>query len=194
MRRTVLLLIAAASLAAGQQIVQFKDHVIDGNAKGGYAVIITDLNKDGNPDVIGISQGIPDLTWYENPTWQPHVIVKDMPGQINLAAYDIDGDGIPELAFENGFAMQQAKSPGYVWLLAHQGDPREPWKTYKIDQFPTSHHIAWADIDGDGKKELINAPLIGETNAAPGYEGKTPLFFYRVPKDWSGPWKREVID
>jgi len=194
MRRTVLLLIAAASLAAGQQIVQFKDHVIDGNAKGGYAVIITDLNKDGKPDVIGISQGIPDLTWYENPTWQPHVIVKDMPGQINLAAYDIDGDGIPELAFENGFAMQQAKSPGYVWLLAHQGDPREPWKTYKIDQFPTSHHIAWADIDGDGKKELINAPLIGETNAAPGYEGKTPLFFYRVPKDWSGPWKREVID
>ena len=45
-----------------------------------------------------------------------------------------------------------------VWLARHQGDPRQPWKVEKIDKFPTSHHIAWADLDGDGKKELINAP------------------------------------
>lgn len=194
MFRTLLPLALLASLAAGQQVVQFKDHVIEANAKGGYAVIVTDLNKDGKPDVIGISQQIPDLTWYENPTWQPHVIVKDMLGQVNLAAYDIDGDGIPEIALESGFAMQQARSPGLVWLLSHQGDPREPWKSIKLDAFPTSHHIAWADVDGDGKKELINAPLVGDTNAAPKYEGKTPLFFYRIPKDWSSPWKRQTID
>jgi hypothetical protein len=185
MRRTILpqtmsLLVTAAGLAAGQQIVQFKDHVIEANEKGGYAVIVADINKDGKPDVIGISQQIPDLTWYENPSWQPHVMVKDMPGQVNLAAYDIDGDGIPELAVESGFAMQQGKSPGLVWLISHMGDP-------------TSHHIAWADLDGSGKKQLINAPLVGESNVAPKYEGKTPLFFYRVPKDWSGPWKRETI-
>jgi hypothetical protein len=193
MRRTLLLLLTVAGLAAAQQVVQFKDHVIEANAKGGYAVIVTDLNKDGKPDVIGISQQIPDLTWYENPGWQPHVIVKDMPGQVNLAAYDIDGDGIPELALENGFAMQQAKSPGLVWLLQHQGDPREPWKANKVDAFPTSHHIAWADLFGDGHKVLINAPLVGETNVAPKYEGKTPLFFYRTPKDLGGPWHRETI-
>jgi hypothetical protein len=189
----MLLLIAAAGLAAAQQVVQFKDHVVEANARGGYAVLVADLNKDGKPDIIGISQQIPDLTWYENPTWTPHVIVKDMRGQVNLAIHDIDGDGIPELALENGFAMQQDRSPGYVWLLAHQGDPRELWKATKVDEFPTSHHIAWADVDGDGKKELINAPLVGATNKGPKYEGPTPLFFYRVPKDWSGPWKRETI-
>jgi hypothetical protein len=193
MRRTLLLLVTAAGIAAAQQVVQFKDHVIEANAKGGYAVIVTDINKDGKPDVIGISQQLPDLTWYENPTWQPHVIMKDTLGQVNLAAYDIDGDGIPEIALESGFAMQQAKSPGLVWLLQHVGDPREPWKSTKLDAFPTSHHIAWADVDGDGKKELINAPLVGDTNAAPKYEGKTPLFFYRVPKDWSSDWKRQTI-
>jgi len=194
MRRTLLLLVTAAGIAAAQQVVQFKDHVIEANAKGGYAVIVTDINKDGKPDVIGISQQLPDLTWYENPTWQPHVIVKDLLGQVNLAAYDIDGDGIPEIALESGFAMQQAKSPGLVWLVQHVGDPREPWKSTKLDAFPTSHHIAWADVDGDGKKELINAPLVGDTNAAPKYEGKTPLFFYHVPKDWSSDWKRQTVD
>ena len=97
MRRSLLLLVTAACLAAGQQIVQFKDHVIEANAKGGYAVIVTDINKDGKPDVIGISQQMPDLNWYENPTWQPHLMVKDMLGQVNLAAYDVDGDGITDI-------------------------------------------------------------------------------------------------
>jgi hypothetical protein len=193
MRRSLLLLVTVAGLAAAQQIVQFKDHTIEANAKGGYAVIVADINKDGKPDVIGISQQMPDLNWYENPGWQPHTIVKDVMGQVNIAAYDIDGDGIPELAMESGFAMQQAKSPGLLWLLSHVGDPREPWKSAKVDAYPTTHHVAWADIDGDGKKELINAPLVGPTNAAPAFEGKTPLFWYRTPKDWSGEWKRQTV-
>ena len=133
MRRTLLLLLSVAGLAAAQQIVQFKDHTIEANEKGGYAVLVIDVNKDGKPDVIPISQQIPDFSWYENPGWEKHVMVPDMPGQVNLAAYDIDGDGIPEFAVESGFAMQQAKSPGLVWLVAHQGDPREPWKSSKVD-------------------------------------------------------------
>ena len=57
--------------------------------------------------------------------------------------------------------MVGAKSQGVVWLLKHQGDPRQPWQATKIDALTTSHHLGWADVDGDGKKELINAPLIG---------------------------------
>ena len=194
MLRLLSLVALTAWLAAGQQIVQFKDHVIENNEPGGYALIVVDVNKDGKPDVIGVSQQVPDLKWYENPGWQPHVMVRDMLGQVNLAAYDIDGDGIPEIALESGFAMQQAKSPGNMYVLSHVGDPREPWKATKVDAYPTTHHVAWADIDGDGKKELINAPLVGPTNEGPKFEGKTPLFYYHVPQDWtSGPWKRETI-
>ena len=108
-----------------------------------------------------MTQRVTDLAWYENPTWERHVMVKDMTSMVNLAAADIDGDGIPEVAIQNEFSMVAAKSPGLVWLLRHQGDPRGPGRRRKIDQLITSHHIAWADVDGDGKKELINAPLIG---------------------------------
>jgi hypothetical protein len=79
--------------------------------------------------------------------------------------------------------------------LHHQGDPREPWKISKVDQMITSHHIAWADVDGDGKKELINAPLIGPKSVAPKYnEDKVSLVYYHVPKDLDGDWKRLTID
>jgi len=114
MFRTGLLIAIAAGLAPAQQAVQFQEHVIEADIPNGFAVLVTDVNHDGKPDVIGVSQRKADLTWYENPTWEPHVIVSNLLGQVNIAAYDIDSDGIPELAFESGFAMQQAKSPGLV--------------------------------------------------------------------------------
>ncbi|MBI3666442.1 MAG: VCBS repeat-containing protein, partial [Acidobacteria bacterium] len=83
---------------------------------------------------------------------------------------------------------------GLLWMLQHQGDPRRPWKAIKIDALTTSHHVGWADVDGDGKKELINAPLIGPQALAPRYEDRVPLVYYRIPKDWTSEWKRETID
>jgi hypothetical protein len=148
-----------------------------------------DVNRDGKPDVIGVSQRVPELAWYENPTWERHVMADGLAAIVNVAAADIDGDGIPEVAFESGFAMAPASSEGLVWVARHDGDPRGRWKTEQIDKFPTSHHIAWADVDGDGNKELINAPLVGAKSAAPTYDqDKAPLFFYR-----QGDWKRHTI-
>ena len=160
MRRSLVLLIVLTGNAAAQQVVQFKDHVIEANIPGGYAVGIVDLNHDGKPDVIGLSQAVKDLSWYENPGWTPHIMAKDLPGLVNMAFYDIDHDGIPEVAVESAFSMQPSKSEGIVSLLSHQGDPTGVWKIDHVDSITTSHHIAWADLEGNGKKELINAPLI----------------------------------
>jgi hypothetical protein len=186
MRLTISLLLAMR--LAGQ--VRFRDQVIEAKIPGGYAVLVTDLNKDGRPDVIGLTSRITELAWYENPTWQRHVMIKDQTGLVNLAAHDLDGDGIPELAIETEFSMVAAKSQGLVWILEHQGDPRQPWKSRKIDALITSHHVGWADIDGDGKKELINAPLIGPKGLAPTYDQDlVPLVYYHASD-----WKRRVID
>ena len=188
----VLPLVAGVSLSASPPArgrVEFRPHVIDAKVPGGYAVAVADMNKDGKPDVIGVTQRIPELAWHENPTWQRHVIADGMPAIVNLAAEDIDGDGIPEVAVENAFAMVPAKSEGIVWLLRHQGDPRKRWKEQRLDAFSTSHHLTWADIDGDGKKELINAPLVGPKGLAPTYDqDKASLFWYGQDR-----WERRVI-
>ena len=186
--RLPLFCVLAAALCPAAE-VSFRHHVIEPKIPGGYAVMVVDLNKDGRPDVVGLTSRITELAWYENPTWERHVLVSDMTGLVNMAAYDIDGDGIPELAIENAFSMVAAKSEGLVWLLEHDGDPRRPWKPRKIDALATSHHLAWADVDGDGKKELINAPLIGPKALAPAYEDNVPLVFYRTAD-----WKRRLID
>jgi len=175
-----------ALTAAGP--VRFVEHTIATGLKGGYQVVIADLNHDGKPDIIALASGMPDLVWYENPTWERHVIASGFSRMINCAAWDADGDGIPEIVLASGFENQAKNSAGIVTLLRHEGDPRGPWKTTEIDRLTTSHRLRWADIYGDGKKVLINAPLTGAHAEAPEYRDHTPLVFYRP-----GEWKRELI-
>jgi FG-GAP repeat len=197
-RWSVVVLLASGSLlkAADRDLTptQFRSHVIESKIPGGYALLVTDINNDRRPDVIGLSTRMTELAWYENPNWDRHVFIREMNGLVNMAAHDLDGDGLPELALESEFSMVAAKSQGFVWLLRQRGDPRQPWQAVKIDTLTTSHHLAWADIDGDGKKELINAPLIGPNALAPKYEDRVPLVYYRAPQEPQSEWKRLLID
>jgi hypothetical protein len=196
MKLKLFAIIAAASAvvtvslhgAAPAGPVEFVAHDIDANFRGGYSVSVADFNKDGKLDVIANSLAAPDLAWYENPSWERHVIAPETQ-IVNQAMADLDGDGIPEIAFQSSFAMQAANSKGLNWIAHANGDPRQPWKVEKIDEFPTSHHVAWADLEGDGKKELINAPLIGAASLAPTYDQDKASVFWYSPKDW----KRHVV-
>ncbi|MEZ5286321.1 MAG: VCBS repeat-containing protein [Vicinamibacterales bacterium] len=177
--------VVALSGAPAAGPVRFTPHDIDANVRGGYAVAVADFDKNGTLDVIANSLSINEVAWYENPGWARHVIVPDVRQIVNQAMADVDGDGIPEIAFQSAFAMQPGKSEGLNWIATHQGDPRQPWKVERVDAFPTSHHVAWADLDGDGTRELVNAPLIGPTGMAPTYDQDKASIFWYSPKDWA---------
>ena len=172
--------------------MHFREHTIATGLKGGYQVVPFDVNHDGKIDLIAVASGMTDLVWYENPgpgkqVWERHVIASNLPRMINVAAADLDG--IPTLVLAYEFSMEAGKSIGIVAVLTSQGDPRQPWKMTEIDRLPTSHRLRWANIDGSGKKVLINAPLTGSKAAPPDFHGHVPLVFYRP-----GEWKRELID
>lgn len=172
-----------------QTSLAFKEHIIANDLRGGYHVAIADLNRDGRPDIIALAAGGPDLVWYENPGWERHVLISGLRSMINCAPGDPGPDGIPDIAVEWEFANDAAKSLGKVGILHHDGDPRQPWKLQQFDAIPTSHRLRWADIDGSGKKVLINAVLTGLRAVPPTYTGAhAPLVLYRP-----GEWKRELI-
>jgi hypothetical protein len=173
--------------------LSFGEHVLATDLKGGYQVVAADINHDGYIDLIALASGLPDLLWFENPgtkggEWKRHVIVSGQKHMINCAAYDYDGDGVPEIALATEFANEAKNSIGIVSILHHQGDPREPWSITEIDRLTTSHRLRWADVDGSGKKVLVNAPLTGAKAEAPDYRDAAPLVFYRP-----GEWKRQLI-
>jgi hypothetical protein len=168
--------------------IQFAAHTIATGLTGGYHVVVADLNHAGKPDIIALADGLSELVWYENPGWQRHVIVSGRSHMINLAAADVDGDGIPELLLADGFEMNPLASAGNVWLLHHKGDPREPWDMRLIDQLPTSHRLRVAKMGTHGEVAFINAPLAGLKSVAPDYQDHISLSLYRP-----GAWKRELV-
>jgi len=179
---------AALSGTAVATPAGFAEHTIATSLTGGYQVVVSDVNHDGKPDLIALASGMSELVWFENPDWKRHVLVQNVPGPINCAAADIDGDGIPEIALAYGFATDPSKSAGIVSILKHEGEVTRPWRMTEIDRLPTAHRLRWADIDGDGKKALVNAPLAGAAAKPPDYRGSVPLVVYRPPS-----WNRETI-
>ena len=169
------LLLLALPLAAAD----FTAHTIASDLKGGYQVVVADMNHDGRPDLIALGSGMSELVWYENPGWQRHVIAGGFSRMINCV---VVGD---EIVVASEFSNEATKSMGVVSVLHRDGDT---WKAREIDRLPTSHRLRTADIDGSGQTVVINAALTGAAATGPEYRGQTPLVYY-VP----GEWKRRVI-
>lgn len=155
--------------------------------KMGYQLVAVDLNRDHRPDLIVVDEKGTELAWFENPTWERHVLVADVPRTINLDVYDYDGDGIPEIAIGYHFETTPERSIGNVAILKSGPDPRQPWTMREIDRVPTVHRIRWIDEKGDGKKVLLVAPMIGAKAKAPEYADHVPVYVYRP-----GEWKRRI--
>jgi len=169
----------------------FYPHVVATGLRGGYQVVATDMNKDGKVDLIGLGSQNPELIWYENPYWTPHVITREAARMVNVTADDLDGDGIPELALAYEFSQNSTQNPGKIAILtATNKDPRELWTFKQIDELNmTSHRVRFLTING--QKLLASAPII-TNETTDGFANSnhtvTPLHIYRPPA-----WKRETV-
>jgi hypothetical protein len=179
---------AFAASAQHWNTAHFVAHELATGLVDGYQIVVADLNRDGRPDLLPVASGLSDLAWYENPTWERHVMTDGLTRPENVDVFDLDGDGIPEVGLASGFSQSPMTSAGVVSILRHQGDPAERWSATEIDRIPTSHRVGWADIDGTGRKVLVNAPLVGANAEAPDFRAETPLVLYRP-----GGWERELI-
>jgi hypothetical protein len=172
--------------AGNMGMPQFRETTIATGLKGGYQVIAADLNHDGRPDLVALASDMPELVWYENPGWQRHVIAGNLSRMINLVV--LEQDSRPVIVLAAGFSNEAKKSPGTVFVLEPRGDTRDTWNIREIDRLPTSHRLRLADIDGSGRKVVVNAPLTGAETGGPDYRGHTPLVYYRPDA-----WRRELI-
>src|SRR5579864_7590022 len=88
----------------------FRAHTIATDLTGGYQVAPCDVNHDGKIDLIALASGMTELVWFENPTWERHVIARNLHGMINLAAINTGADGIPDIVLAHEFSPQASKS------------------------------------------------------------------------------------
>jgi hypothetical protein len=194
-----LLLVLLSFCACGAvQVPAFRRVILDDDFPGGYQVKVADIDGDGRPDVVALGEGRPgQIAWYKNPSWKRYPIsVEGTKENVDLAVHDIDGDGQVEIAVASDFRFSDSSYGGTISWLKRRATLDEPWSIHRIDAEPTAHRIRWADVDGDGRKELIAAPLLGRGAKPPGYEEPPArLVLYRIPGgNVQGAWSKEVID
>lgn len=190
----VLLTAAASGSAAGP--IEFEVQEIQRDFGVGYAVLVEDVNGDRKPDILAINPT--QAVWYENPGWQKQVILDGATRKDNVcfAAYDVDRDGHLDLAIGADWQPRNTDSGGSLQWITRQGASGVQWRMTPIGEEPTLHRIRWADVDGDGRKELIVVPLHGRQTKPPDWNGQgARILVYRIPKDPTrDAWQPEVAD
>jgi len=168
----------------------FVEHTVATGLRGGYHVTAADINKDGKTDLLAVATGAKvDLVWFENPSWTPHVMASGFPSMINADAHDVDKDGYPEIVLQSGFSTTPAKGDGRMILLTKGADVNAPWTAKEFDRMPSVHRVRWMDVEGNGRKIVVNAPLGGVKGAAPDYKDKVGIYAYDPAKGYT----RDVI-
>ncbi len=180
-------LLADVRLPAQDDLPRFRERVISKAVKFGYQLVAADLNGDGKKDLIAVDERATEVAWFENPTWERHVLATNVPRPLNAACCDIDGDGVPEVVLAYRFETSPEQSVGNVVLLTHGKDVRQPWTAREIDRVPTAHRVRWIDPEGNGQKVLLLGPMVGE-RFPPAEGDPVPIYLYRP-----GKWERETI-
>src|SRR6266436_795407 len=85
-------LLADVSLPA-QDLPRFRERVISKAVKFGYQLVAADLNGDGKKDLIAVDERATEVAWFENPTWERHVLATNVPRPLNAACCDLDSEG-----------------------------------------------------------------------------------------------------
>jgi hypothetical protein len=148
----------------------------------GYQVAVADVNGDGKPDILALSSVESIVAWYENPLWRARLVTTQTVRNISLAPFFEKGNPARGIALATDFDLGDSRNGGDIWWAQppHASEPE--WSLRMIGRIPTSHRLRWADLDGDGRRELVDAPLLGYGAEAPAYAVGAPLTWYEMPE------------
>ncbi|MFN3323107.1 MAG: FG-GAP repeat domain-containing protein [Bryobacteraceae bacterium] len=137
---------------------------------------LADFDQDGDLDFLASDRSDGVLSWfeYQGPDqWVRHVAGSIELRQLGAAVLDVDGDGWPDFVI-GGYWFRNPQNPRDSEFVRYRYDSRIGTEI---------HDIVSADIDGDGKLDIV---AIGDR------EG---LFWYKVPENPArdADWPRTLI-
>ena len=155
--------------------------IVLGETGCGHGYAFGDVNGDRREDILC------EAGWYEHPAgdvfakpWKFHPETGLRGVSSPFLVVDVNGDGRSDIIWGKGHDYGV-----YLW---EQGEPKPDgtttWKEHLIDKsWSQAHSMAWADLDGDGKGELITGKRVrGHGDSDPGALEPECLYYY----NWDG--------
>jgi len=143
---------------------------VDGD--GWTDIIVGGWNEDGiywyrNPGTSAVDAKKP---WEMRLPWQSHLLAKTRGTMEMFVLRDYDGDGVPELHSAN----YRRQHPLEVFRFAKAEDGTIIMKPFMLGAEGGGHGIAFGDVNGDGREDVL-----------------CEIGWYERPAGdiWAGPWK-----
>lgn len=160
------------------------------NEVASHGVGYGDLNGDGRGDVVGRSGWLEAPDDREEGAWRWHPEFElERDASIPIVVRDVDGDGDNDLVWARGHDY------GIFWEeQGRDGAGGRTWTRHSIDDsWSQCHAPLWADLDGDGRGELIGGKrYLAHDGKDPG--AFDPLAIYSYQFDPAGKsWDRREI-
>jgi hypothetical protein len=187
-----------------RRLLRWQTHSV-AKIPNGYQLALADINGDGTLDIAALSTVESLVEWYENPAWQPHPITTQTHNNVNLALLFRAGYPARGLALASDFALEDSTSGGSLWWAEPAPSWDAEWSLRLVGRIPSSHRLRWADLEGNGRLALVDAPLLGYGAKAPDYDVGAPLTWFEVPEPLlrghlsagdrqAGAWTSHLID
>ncbi len=148
-------------LRLGLVLITPIEHTVDDEFDGPYSVYATDVDGDGDNDVLGAARFADDITWWENTdgtgtVWTEHTVDGEFDGAISVYATDVDGDGDTDVL---GAAVN---ADDITWWENANGIGTV-WMEYTVDgDFDYASSVYATDVDGDGDTDVLGAAGVAD--------------------------------
>jgi HEAT repeat protein len=165
--------------ASAPQGVRWEKHPLPKEAAG-HGIGAGDINKDGRCDIVA------PKGWLEQTAtgwvWHPEFDLGQT--SIPILVHDVDGDGNPDIIWGLGHDY------GIYWLQQKNVNGQRTWEKHLIDKsWSQPHYMLMADLDNDGKQELVTGKRYYAHNGHdPGENDPLCIYYYKfdtATKQWT---------